>query len=424
MEIAISEMPEFVLATERLAWTEPHVVEMPSEEAEKNFAETNRVAHELASAVREVQARGYSPDTLAIPHNGADAHAATVDNDPLAGMTQKQVYRDCIWASDEDVYTKIMLLCIERFMKPDLRSSSMSYKQIAADCGFSEETAKRTAKRVRDGGWLRIEVGGGFYVPGKGCQNLYHGIMPKKWVDELRRRKMQGRAVNPDEAVLVAVDAYAKRLSGVSVEHPVEALPEVSQVEPGEVSGSHLENARAGCLADTGVSSRVERGASQTPLLTKDTHQKESRAGALTSSITTVDTQGECRRPGEATQGQFERFWRAYPKHEGKANARKIYLRLTRDDAERAITGAAVYAQKCAVERTEAKYVKGPQGWLKERRFEDLEAVSLRLDLDAEVAQFATSETGREQIKQLGLDMGMRKIREAVAASRRSRGVD
>ena len=47
-------------------------------------------------------------------------------DDPLGNLTQWQIYQDCIWISDEDTNTKIMLLCITRFMDKKLRGSSMS----------------------------------------------------------------------------------------------------------------------------------------------------------------------------------------------------------------------------------------------------------------------------------------------------------
>jgi hypothetical protein len=76
-------------------------------------------------------------------------------NDPLAGMSPWQIFQRCIWISDEDANTKISLLCISRYMDKDLRASSMSYAQIARDCGFSEATAKRCAKAVANT-WLKI----------------------------------------------------------------------------------------------------------------------------------------------------------------------------------------------------------------------------------------------------------------------------
>ena len=47
-------------------------------------------------------------------------------NDPLAGMTPRQIFIDAVWVSDESATTKIFLLCIARFFDSDCRSSSMS----------------------------------------------------------------------------------------------------------------------------------------------------------------------------------------------------------------------------------------------------------------------------------------------------------
>jgi len=109
-------------------------------------------------------------------------HNGPPEPDPLARLTPWQIYIDCIWISDEDTNTKIMLLCIARFMDKQLRSSSMSYSQIANDCGFSEPTAKRCAKKVR-ARWLAVEVSKGRYVPGKGKREplpRYHPARPRR----------------------------------------------------------------------------------------------------------------------------------------------------------------------------------------------------------------------------------------------------
>jgi hypothetical protein len=136
--------------------------------------------------------------------------------DPLAGLTPWQIYNDCIWISDEDTNTRIMLLCVARFMDKNLRASSMSYTQIAAACGFSEASAKRSAKAAR-GWWLRIEVGKGRYWPGKGSENLYHGIIPEKWLEELRRRKS---TVRGDEGIVDPAEKIVAGMAGVSQRHP------------------------------------------------------------------------------------------------------------------------------------------------------------------------------------------------------------
>jgi hypothetical protein len=113
--------------------------------------------------------------------NGAKA------NDPIAALTPKQLFVECIWESPESTVTKAMLLCIARFLDDDAKSSSMSFAQVARNCTFHEGTAKKIAVRVR-GRWLEIEPGKGYYVPGKGAQNLYHGICPVEVVEALRER--------------------------------------------------------------------------------------------------------------------------------------------------------------------------------------------------------------------------------------------
>ena len=99
-----------------------------------------------------------SPQAPGIGHNGPPK------NDPLAGMTQKQVWHDCVWISSETAETKLVLLCVGRFFGPDGRSSSMSYAQIRSDCSLSERFVKYGAKRARDR-WLKIEKGKGKLTP-------------------------------------------------------------------------------------------------------------------------------------------------------------------------------------------------------------------------------------------------------------------
>ena len=81
-----------------------------------------------------------------------------------------------------------------------------------------EATAKRSVKAARDR-WLRVEVGKGRYWAGKGNENLYHGIIPEKWVAELRRRKSKG-AVSENEGIGNATERIHSGLSGVADRHP------------------------------------------------------------------------------------------------------------------------------------------------------------------------------------------------------------
>jgi hypothetical protein len=139
--------------------------------------------------------------------------------DPLMGMTAKQIWIDCVWLSKEKTVTKIMLLCIGRFFDDNARSSSMSYAQVARECSLHESTPKKIAAEVRDR-WLRIGVGKGFQVPGKGPQNLYHGVSPPELVEELRERKRKGAKVERDSDIEVAVERAA---SGVAQNDPAHA---------------------------------------------------------------------------------------------------------------------------------------------------------------------------------------------------------
>jgi hypothetical protein len=215
----------------KLPWHAPQCIELPAEEV---------LARLLTDADRQ--------ELNGAAHAAPAARAAPA-NDPLAGMTPWQIYQRCIWISDEDAYTKIMLLCVSRFMNRNLRASSMSYAQIARDCGFSERTAKRCAPVVADT-WLRIGVGKGRYVPGKGHENRYDGIIPQKWADELRRRMLGGIAVEPDEAILKAVDDLMASEAGVSGRH----------LEGSGVTHRHPEEPISGCQAGTGVSDSPDRG--------------------------------------------------------------------------------------------------------------------------------------------------------------------
>lgn len=79
------------------------------------------------------------------------------------------------------------------------------------------------------------------------------------------------------------------------------------------------------------------------------------------------------RKP-KPTAKQFEMFWAAYPNRSGKPAALKKFMALSPEDAEQAIFAAEKYAEQCRAAGTEAKFIKWPQGWLTERRFEDFSA--------------------------------------------------
>jgi hypothetical protein len=178
-------------------------------------------------------------------------------NDPLASLTPKQIWHDCVWLSDETSETKLMLLCVGRFFDNDGLSSSMSYAQIRSDCSLSERFVKYGAKRARDR-WLKIEIGKG-KLTRNGPQNLYHAICPSEMVEELRQRRPKGLGV-PYDAKLAAVVGLMP--DGVHTMHPNGSLG-VHQEHPDGVHGMH------------GVHATTDRGAPGAHLLTKELSKKE-----------------------------------------------------------------------------------------------------------------------------------------------------
>ena len=134
--------------------------------------------------------RSTAPSTAEIIDFASCERAERV-NDPLAAWTKKEIYQECVWISEELTGTKIFLLCISRFFDDEAQSSSMSYKQVARECGLHESTAKAIARRLA-GRWICIHVGRGYYVVGKGRTNLYDGIPPPDLVARLRDSLREG----------------------------------------------------------------------------------------------------------------------------------------------------------------------------------------------------------------------------------------
>ena len=67
----------------------------------------------------------------------------------------------------------------------------------------------------------------------------------------------------------------------------------------------------------------------------------------------------------------FERFWKVYPKKEGKKKASENFARAIKAgaDPEAIIAGARRYASACVGQ--DSKFIKWPQGWLTDERWND-----------------------------------------------------
>jgi hypothetical protein len=125
------------------------------------------------------------PPAPTVGHNGGPALSGGFD--PLSRLTRKQIFWKCVWLSEETTYRKVLLLSVGRYFDEDARNASMSYQQMARECGFSEATAKREAKGAQ-GTWLIKELGKGRARP-QGRENLYHGLCPPELVERLRKAR-------------------------------------------------------------------------------------------------------------------------------------------------------------------------------------------------------------------------------------------
>lgn len=77
------------------------------------------------------------------------------------------------------------------------------------------------------------------------------------------------------------------------------------------------------------------------------------------------------QEPTEGPGDRFDEFWKAYPKKAGKPAAQKAWVKAVKKvDPEKIISAAKVYARSEAVDRG---FVKFPQGWLNDERFNDPE---------------------------------------------------
>jgi hypothetical protein len=365
---------------------------------------------------------------------------AVLNNDPLAGMTPWQTYQRCIWISDEDTNTKISLLCLSRFMDKDLRAASMSYAQWARDCGFSERTAKRCAQTVANT-WLRIGVGKGRYIPGKGHENRYDGVIPQKWADELRRRMRKGVEVKPDEDIIRAVDEVMSGKTGVSDRHP----------ENSEVTHGHPEKPISGCQAGTGVSHSPARGVRESHVLQIPPEEERKRgADAPGLELEADATNGKGANPKrqrtlakpQATTKEIDETLAAYnaaaAMHDftpcrsltdtrrkrlstrlleiGGVDAFKLALSaIPKNDF---LMGRVPGRNGGAPFKLEIDRLLQTEGGLGDVLAKLIDAAGDDGGFDAEVQRLASTETGRAMIGDMGRDRALQEIRKEVLRRR------
>lgn len=71
---------------------------------------------------------------------------------------------------------------------------------------------------------------------------------------------------------------------------------------------------------------------------------------------------------------RFVEFWQAYPRKVGKADAYRKWVQVVREVApQTVIEGASKYASYCTSNRIEKGFIKYPEGWLNDGRWDDEE---------------------------------------------------
>lgn len=159
---------------------------------------------------------------------------------------------------------------------------------------------------------------------------------------------------------LITANATGKEDGGRSNNQYVLHMP---KIEPTDVS--------RGVKSDfaTGVKSQSDGGLSRNP-----TGVKSHSCATLTlrepeEEPTLFGSDEPQRDVRDEKPDRFPDFWAAYPKKAGKPAAHRAWLKAIRKtDPEKIIAAAKVYA---GTENVARGFIKHPQGWLNEERFND-----------------------------------------------------
>jgi hypothetical protein len=246
--------------------------------------------------------------------------------------------------------------------------------------GIADKTYNRWKKQLRDDGWVivkstttgrltTIEVTPAYQE----CPVTFTDVRPKdvrKFYDRSARKNYDWDVEITDEQRSSAVE--------VTVEQPSPSV---------EITG---ERGR-----ETEKQGSTVKVTAETPSTVIFTDETASRAPAYSipsglvipssSSVeledrshldnirlhTSAKTAKRATPRPKPTAEQFAKFWEAYPKRVGKPKTLEKFNQLTPEEADLAIEGAKAYAAECRAEGTEKQFIKWPQGWLGERRFED-----------------------------------------------------
>jgi len=104
----------------------------------------------------------------------------------------------------------------------------------------------------------------------------------------------------------------------------------------------------------------------------QQTNQHPTSIQPATNHIEEVKKLKKVKKNPSAYTPEFSSFWEAYPKHIGKQVAFESYQRVVPTyPAEDVIAAAKEYAQKCAHDKTEEKFILHPSTFLNKDRWKD-----------------------------------------------------
>lgn len=98
---------------------------------------------------------------------------------------------------------------------------------------------------------------------------------------------------------------------------------------------------------------------------------KPTKSGAKAPESSPIAKQRKLTRPDPAALAAFEPFYRAYPRHVGKADALDAWIELAPGPELVAEIMAGVERYTETVKDSEPKFIKHPGPWLNARRWED-----------------------------------------------------
>lgn len=87
--------------------------------------------------------------------------------------------------------------------------------------------------------------------------------------------------------------------------------------------------------------------------------------------LTGSKEKAEAKVSAAALDRSFDKFWACYPRHEGKQQAKKAFLRIAPDNALLATMLSAIQKQRQTDQWSDPRYIPYPATWLNGRRWED-----------------------------------------------------